>query len=73
MSKLSTRTRKFILSMEGGAQGAHVLSHRNPDNIPLQGDIVIPLARSRAARQHTFPHFPMSDLNNAEVAELMYD
>ena len=41
MSKLSTRTRKFILSMEGCAQGAHFLSRRNPDNVPLQGGIVI--------------------------------
>ena len=26
--------------MEGCAQGAHFLSRRNPDNVPLQGDIV---------------------------------
>ena len=27
--------RMFILSMEGGAQGAYFLSRRNPDNVPL--------------------------------------
>ena len=27
--------------MEGCAQEAHFLSRRNPDNTPLQGDIVI--------------------------------
>ena len=42
MNKLSTRPECVIVSMEGGAQGAHFLSRRNLDNVPfVGGDIII--------------------------------
>ena len=40
-ARVALKFQSLILSMEGCAQGAHFLSRRNPDNVPLQGGIVI--------------------------------
>ena len=71
MSKLSTRTRNCHSVNERMCAGGRI-SFRAEIRIifPCRGALSFHLAE---AGLHGNTHFPMSDLNNAEVAELMYD